>query len=192
MRDVKLKPFQPQESESLAAMGDLLEASEVNAWTAIPSFARFCIDQRGSFIAKSLLDLYAANISSVDLRKQYLERKWPTETDHTEICKGQYEFAHLAWRAIKSSAFITVVATCMGLFAAQQLGRLSPSLPFRIDIALQATGAVIMAFSGILTFYKLPSTWGGEPLMHRVYQSIYTATFATGLPIALLGQLLAQ
>lgn len=181
-----------QEGESLSAMGNLLNAKVINAWSAIPSFARFCIDQRGSFIAKSLIDLYAVNMTANDLRTLYLENKWPTESDHSEFCKLQYEFALLAWKAIKSSALITIVATAVGLFAAYLLGRLNPSLPFRIDIALQSTGAVIMAFSGILTFYKLPVTWDGDPLMHRVYQSIYMAVFATGLPIALLGQLLAQ
>lgn len=180
------------ECESLNAIGNLLHAREVNAWRAIPSYARFCIDRRGSFIAKSLIDLYAVNMAANDLRKKYLENEWPTESGHSDLCREQYEFALLAWKAIKSSALITIVATSIGLFAAYLFGRLGPSLPFRVDIALQSTGAVIMAFSGILTFYKLPSTWGGDPLMHRVYQSIYMTVFATGLPIALLGQLLAQ
>ena len=47
MDTTSLESLQFQECVSLNAMGNLLDAREINAWRAIPSFARFCT-QSGS------------------------------------------------------------------------------------------------------------------------------------------------
>jgi hypothetical protein len=180
------------DSESLENFGDLNKLGPVVAWQAVIPFLRFWIFKRGPLVRMGVQDIYAENLRMPDMKERYAQNSWPTIAEHENYRRMQHEVASQMIAGIKSAIFLTVPATFVGIGLAWFAGRLDPNLPFRLDITLQVVGAIIMGLSGIVTLHKLPPTWDGDPLLHRVYQLLYTATFLSGLLITMLGQLLAQ
>lgn len=181
-----------ERSVEVGGVGDLSKLKPVQTRTAIFSFLKYSFSSSQRFIELALRDRYAVCMAENDNREQYDSGNWPNEAFHRDLKKEEIKHADLAARALKNSLCLTSVAVFMGLSLGALFGRLSPTLPFRMDLALQASGAIAMALSGLLTFHKLPLTWDDDPLTHRVYRQIYLTVFLIGLPITLLGQLLAE
>jgi hypothetical protein len=180
------------DGERLENFGDLNKLEPVFARQAVIPFLRFWIFKSGPLVRMGVQDLYAENMRIPDMKKRYAQNSWPTIPEHEEYLKMQHEVASHMIAGIKSAIFLTASATVVGVLLAWFAGRLGHSLPFRLDITLQVAGATVMGLSGVLTFHKLPPTWDGDPLLYRVYQLLYVTTFLFGLPITILGQLLAQ